>query len=129
LETLETLDIPTEPLFLTVPNDFLNTDLAKDFCKTFQNANSLNAELGSGSGLGLELVSESNSLDNKCNSLTSSNCFATDCCVLLNGKTCVSGSKNGPTYLTDSSGAKINMDYYYCNLNNYYMRYISKILQ
>ena len=117
LDTLETLDIPTEPLFLTVPNDFLNTNLAKDFCKTFQNANSLNAGSGSESNsLGSEsnsLGSESNSLENSCSKLTFSNCVATDCCVLLNGKTCVSGSQNGPTYLTDSSGTKINMDYYY----------------
>lgn len=89
-ESLETLDIPEQPLFLTIKNDLLNTDLPKDFCKFNQN-----------------------SLESSCNKLTSSNCLITDCCVLNNGNKCVAGSENGPTYLTNIDGTKINVDYYY----------------
>ena len=40
LETLSNnnnLDIPKQPLFLTLSKDFLNTNLSKDFCKFNQN--------------------------------------------------------------------------------------------
>lgn len=105
------LGIPIEPLFLNVKNDFLNSDLAQDFCKTLKNSNSLN--YSNSSNFTTESVSQSNSLEYKCNNLTSSNCFSTDCCVLVNGNKCVAGSKNGPTYLTDENGTKKNMDFYY----------------
>lgn len=89
------LDIPQQPLFLTVEKDFLNTDLAKDFCKLFQQSES------------------GQNLNNQCANLTSYNCNQTDCCVLVNGNKCVSGSEKGPTFLTNTNGTKINMDYYY----------------
>jgi len=90
LSNLNNLNIPEQPLFLTLSNDFLNTDLSKDFCKFNQN-----------------------SLENSCNNLTSFNCLATDYCVLLNGNKCVAGSEKGPTYLTNMDGTKVNIDYYY----------------
>ena len=89
------LDIPEQPLFLTVEKDFLNTNLAKDFCKSFQYSDSC-----------LDL-------NNKCENLTSANCKLTDCCVLVNGNKCVAGNSQGPTFLTNQDGSKINMDYYY----------------
>jgi hypothetical protein len=81
-----------EPLLLT-PKDFINTDLAKDFCKSFQ-----------GSGQKLE---------KQCNSLTKTNCNLTSCCVLLNGEKCVAGSEKGPTFLTNSDGSTIHNEFYY----------------
>jgi hypothetical protein len=89
------LEIPEQPLFLNIQKDFLNADLAKDFCKSFQYSDSVD------------------NLNNQCANLTYSNCNKTDCCVSLNGKNCVSGSRNGPTFFTNTNGTKINMDYYY----------------
>jgi hypothetical protein len=47
-----------------------------------------------------------------CTKLTKKNCNATTCCVMLNGKKCVAGNQDGPTFKTDS-GKDIKVDYYY----------------
>ena len=84
--------IPPEPLLLGM-KDFFSTDLAKDFCKSFQ--------------------TNSDKLEKQCNKLTNSNCKSSGCCVLLNGQKCVAGSANGPTFQSTSNGSAINFDYYY----------------
>jgi hypothetical protein len=84
--------IPPEPLMLGI-KDFFNTDLAKDFCKTFQTS--------------------SDKLEKQCNKLTNSNCLSSGCCVLLNGQKCVAGGSNGPTFQSGPSGSPMNIDYYY----------------
>lgn len=46
-------------------------------------------------------------LDQKCGELTEDNCNSTGCCVWLNGKKCVAGNKNGPTFKTEKDGSEI----------------------
>ena len=82
----------SEPLLLT-PKDFINTDLVKDFCKSFQGS--------------------SDQLNSQCNRLTKTNCNLSSCCVLLNGESCVAGSIKGPTFLTKPDGSSIANEYYY----------------
>ena len=55
----------------------------------------------------------SGSLDNSCKKLTRNNCDTTSCCVWTSNKQCVAGSKNGPTFNTDSNGKTKILDYYY----------------
>jgi len=83
-----------EPLLLE-PKDFINTDLEKDFCSGFK---------GSGS---------TQKLNESCGQLTNSNCSTTSCCILANGNRCLAGSASGPTFLTNTDGSNINVDYYY----------------
>ena len=85
-------NIPEEPLLLS-PTDMINADLQADFCKSFEGSSDL--------------------LEKECNNLTTSNCKSSSCCVLLNGKKCVAGNANGPTFLTNTSGESINADFYY----------------
>jgi hypothetical protein len=49
------------------------------------------------------------SLNQKCSTLTSDNCNATDCCIWVNGAKCVAGNAQGPTYI---GGASTDADYY-----------------
>jgi len=50
--------------------------------------------------------------DTFCKSIQNeSNCTATSCCIFLNGKKCVGGSKRGPTYHT-KNGEDIDVKYY-----------------
>ena len=56
--------------------------------------------------------STSASLKESCAKLTKKNGNSTSCCVMLNGKNCVAGNQDGPTFKTDS-GEDINIDYYY----------------
>ena len=56
--------------------------------------------------------SNSASLKESCGKLTKKNCNATSCCVMLNGKKCVAGNQDGPTFQTES-GQDIPIDYYY----------------
>ena len=49
-------------------------------------------------------------LETNCNALTRQGCAKVSCCGYLNGSKCVSGSKSGPTFLSDSDGEKIVMD-------------------
>jgi|APGre2960657423_1045063.scaffolds.fasta_scaffold132598_1 hypothetical protein len=46
-------------------------------------------------------------LEQKCNALTRQGCAKVSCCGYLNGSKCVSGSKTGPTFLSDVGGEKI----------------------
>jgi hypothetical protein len=56
-------------------------------------------------------------LNQKCNQLTAESCNQTDCCIYINGKKCVAGDANGPTFTTDSNGKDIDYAYYsYKNL-------------
>ena len=49
-------------------------------------------------------------LETKCNALTQDGCSKVSCCGYLNGSKCVSGSKSGPTFLSDVGGEKIVVD-------------------
>jgi cytoskeletal protein RodZ len=77
---------PPEP---DKPNTSINMSPVDDFCK-----------------------SNSASLKESCNKLTKKNCNSTSCCVILNGKKCVAGNQDGPTFKTES-GEDITVDYYY----------------
>lgn len=79
----------------------LEMDNSKSFCKNYQHKSS------------------ASSLEASCNGLTDSNCKSVDCCVLLNGKKCVAGNENGPTFRTETNGEKRNIDFYYYK-NKYY---------
>ncbi len=62
------------------------------------------------------LCSSSNSkneIEENCSKLTETNCKSVGCCVYLNNEKCVSGNQNGPQFLSDSDGNKINVDNYY----------------
>jgi len=85
-DTSTTENIPvSEPL----PDTSINMSPVDDFCK-----------------------SNSASLNESCAKLTKKNCNATSCCVVLNGKKCVAGNQDGPTFKTES-GQDIAVDYYY----------------
>ncbi len=71
------------------PDTSINMSSVDDFCK-----------------------SNSASLNESCAKLTKKNCNATSCCVVLNGKKCVAGNQDGPTFKTES-GEDITVDYYY----------------
>ena len=58
-------------------------------------------------------IGSTDKLETSCNNLTKTNCNEVSCCVNLNGNKCVAGNENGPTYKTEKTGDKINMDYYY----------------
>ena len=77
---------PPEP---NKPNTTINMSPVDDFCK-----------------------SNSASLKESCAKLTKKNCNSTSCCVVLNGKDCVAGNQDGPTFKTES-GQDITVDYYY----------------
>ena len=55
---------------------------------------------------------EPHEIEEKCTALTEDNCNSTSCCVWLNGKKCVAGDSNGPTYHTHG-GKDIDVLYYY----------------
>jgi hypothetical protein len=50
-------------------------------------------------------------LTNKCSSLTSESCNATDCCVWVNGEKCLAGDADGPTTPMGSTST-VDADYY-----------------
>jgi hypothetical protein len=56
----------------------LFADPAKSFCKTYNN--------------------DSSNLQIACGRLTAENCKNSECCVLSNGKKCLAGNANGPTF-------------------------------
>jgi hypothetical protein len=68
-------------------------DKHEDFCKAHEGATS--------------------ELEKSCNKLTKNNCNEVSCCVYLNGNKCVAGNARGPIYKTETTGEKINVDYYY----------------
>jgi cytoskeletal protein RodZ len=80
------IEPPPEP---NKPNTSINMSPVDDFCK-----------------------SNSASLKESCTKLTKKNCNSTSCCVILNGKKCVAGNQDGPTFKTES-GEDITVDYYY----------------
>jgi len=51
-------------------------------------------------------------LDEKCKSMSVTNCKIPNCCVLLDGKQCRAGNTNGPLFLTDK-GKDIDFSFYY----------------
>jgi hypothetical protein len=55
----------------------------------------------------------------QCGVLTNENCNQTDCCVLMNGKKCVAGDANGPTFSVDDQGKDIDYKYYTYKNNCY----------
>ncbi|NDB83298.1 MAG: hypothetical protein EB127_11300 [Alphaproteobacteria bacterium] len=59
----------------------LFADPAKSFCQTFN--------------------TDSSNLQNACGKLTGANCRNSECCVLSNGKKCLAGNANGPTFKTN----------------------------
>jgi len=60
-----------------------------------------------------ETYGSSLTLDLECNKLTAEHCNETSCCVFLNGKKCVAGSKDGPTVMVDTlTGGDIDYTYY-----------------
>jgi hypothetical protein len=86
--TDDTNEIVTPPEH-NKPNTSINLNPITDFCK-----------------------SSSDSLKESCTKLTKKNCNETTCCIVLNGKKCVAGNQDGPTFKTDS-GEDITVDYYY----------------
>lgn len=58
-------------------------------------------------------VGNSNSLNQKCQQLTSDNCKSTSCCVWTSEQQCVAGRVDGPTFNTDKHGKTQKLDYYY----------------
>jgi hypothetical protein len=80
---------PDKKPYKKPPDMSIDMSISTDFCK---------------SNLG--------SLKESCSKLTNNNCNMTSCCVVVNGKKCAAGSKNGPTYKTES-GKNLNSDYYY----------------
>ena len=73
-------------------NSIIKVDPAGDFCSTH--------------------TGSSHTLIESCGKLTNQNCNSTSCCVMLNGKKCVPGNKDGPTFKT-LKGEPIEIDYYY----------------
>ena len=56
------------------------------------------------------------SLNEKSQGITKSNCMNTRCTIWTNDHGCVAGNQDGPTYRTDSNNKPINIDaYYYMN--------------
>ena len=94
LKNINDISEQEEPLLLGV-KDFINTDLEKDFCSGFKGAGS------------------TQKLNESCGQLTNANCSTTACCILANGNQCLAGSASGPTFLTNTDGSNINIDYYY----------------
>ena len=62
-------------------SEILSSDLSKSFCKSFN--------------------TDSSNLQNACGRLTGENCRNSECCVLSNGKKCLAGNANGPTFKSD----------------------------
>lgn len=61
----------------------------------------------------------SHTLIESCGKLTNQNCNLTSCCVMLNGKKCVPGNKDGPTFKS-LNGEPIEIDYYYYQNKKHY---------
>ena len=88
---LTTITDTTAPIFLS-NTYFQGTKFGDGFCQT--------------AGTNPE------TLNNKCNTLTSESCNQTDCCIFINGNKCVAGDANGPTITTDVNGNDIDYAYY-----------------
>jgi hypothetical protein len=67
-----------------------------------------------GGGFCNKYRTDSIQLEHKCNAINNETCAATNCCVLLGGQKCVSGSESGPTMKDNYSDFMIaNKDFYY----------------
>jgi hypothetical protein len=88
-ETTDDTSQPVPPPEPSKPDTSMNMSPIDNFCK-----------------------SSSDSLKESCTKLTKKNCNETSCCIMLNGKKCVVGNQDGPTFKTDS-GEDITVDYYY----------------
>jgi len=98
LVTVESLtDMGDEKIKDNLDSD-ISVDLARDFCKSH--------------------VGSSDKLVESCKKLTNRNCNSTSCCVMLNGKKCVPGDIDGPTFKT-TDGEPIQIDYYYYQNKKY----------
>jgi len=90
MEAMDTMDLQVD---LKDPRSTsIKVDPAGDFCATH--------------------TGSSQTLIESCGKLTNQNCNLTSCCVMLNGKKCVPGNKDGPTFKS-LNGAPIEIDYYY----------------
>jgi hypothetical protein len=96
LESYKPKKEPTEEEIKTMsienanPKEDLNLDTKTSFCE----ADSEDAQ----------------NITKRCKALTKENCKSIDCCVLLNGKVCVAGGKDGAT---EGEAAAGPYDYYY----------------
>jgi len=54
-------------------------------------------------------------LEEKCNNLSETNCNSVGCCVFLNNEKCVTGDKNGPTFMGTSENPITVQNYSYKN--------------
>jgi len=77
----------------------IEMDPARDFCDTH--------------------TGSSHTLVESCGKLTNQNCNLTSCCVMLNGKKCVPGNEDGPTFQT-VNGEPVEIDYYYYQNKKYH---------
>ena len=68
-------------------------DLSYDFCDVYQ-------------------MTDPSILNQKCKELTSENCNSTSCCIWLNGKKCVAGNEEGPTFSGDDDSSDPDSRYY-----------------
>jgi hypothetical protein len=59
-------------------SEILSSDIANSFCKSFN--------------------TDTSNLQDACGRLTDENCKNSECCVLMNGKKCLAGNANGPTF-------------------------------
>lgn len=110
-------------IFIEVSNLNLNTDQANKKVvqvvniEALQNNDNTNKKDTPDTSINLNPVSDfckssSDSLKESCTKLTKKNCNETSCCIMLNGKKCVAGNQDGPTFKTES-GKDITVDYYY----------------
>jgi|TARA_Y100000992_G_scaffold227398_1_gene158865 K+-sensing histidine kinase KdpD len=88
-----------------------NTDTDTDNAKntfTFEAMNNMSKSF-------CQSHSSSKKLEKSCNQLSETNCKSVGCCVFLNNEKCVSGDKNGPTYLGTPDNLIEVDNYYYKN--------------
>ena len=70
----------------------INADAKQTFCDKYQ--------------------TEPDELNKQCAKFDKTSCNIPSCCVWLNGKSCVAGDSNGPTFTTDDNMNDIDVDYY-----------------
>ena len=104
-------------IFMDVININLNTEESNKKVVQVVNIEALKNNNDTDTSIDLNPISDfcksgSDSLKTSCGKLTKKNCNSTTCCIMLNGKKCVAGNEDGPTFKTES-GEDINIDYYY----------------
>lgn len=88
LESIDTI-LPANYSFFSPTGQ----DLSYDFCDVYQ-------------------MTDPSLLNEKCKELTSENCNSTSCCIWLNGKKCVAGNEEGPTFSVDDDSTDQDSRYY-----------------